>query len=95
VDVVAVVAPGLDASTITAGDPLADPLKSSSEDSDVIEAIRAMRARGVRRLPVVAADGTLAGIVTMNDLVHLFSTKMDNLARRIERQPRREAKRRS
>ena len=92
--VVAVVAPGLDAATITAGDLLVDPVQTIQEDSDVIDAIRAMRARGVRRLPVVAADGTLAGIITMNDLVHLFSTEMGNLARLIERQPRREAKRR-
>lgn len=92
--VLAVVAPGLEASVITAGDLLVDPLVTIAEDSDVIDAIRTMRARSVRRLPVVTADGALAGIVTMNDLVHLFSTEMGNLARLIERQPRREAKRR-
>lgn len=32
-----------------------------------------MRERGVRRLPVVAADGTLAGIVSAHDVLGVLT----------------------
>ena len=76
---------------IMAGDVMLDGLVTVTEQSDPLEAARLMRSRGVRRLPVVDGDGALAGIVTLDDLVHLLSTEMGHLARLIERQPRREA----
>jgi hypothetical protein len=42
----------------------------------------------------VDRDGALAGIVTLDDLVHLLSTEMGHLARLVERQPKREAQKR-
>lgn len=89
--VIEIVATGLDANTITAGDVMLDGLVTVELDSDPIEAARLMRTRGVRRLPVVDRNGALAGIVTLDDLVHLLSTEMGHLARLIERQPKREA----
>lgn len=38
-------------------------------DDDVRTALKTMRENRIRRLPVVAGDGTLAGIVSMNDIV--------------------------
>ncbi|RPH63551.1 MAG: CBS domain-containing protein [Burkholderiales bacterium] len=89
--VIEIVATGLDANAITAGDVMLDGLVTVDIDSDPLEAARSMRSRGVRRLPVVDRNGALAGIVTLDDLVHLLSTEMGYLARLIERQPKREA----
>ena len=89
--VIEIVATGLDAKTITAGDVMLDGLATVTEDSGPLEAARAMRSRGVRRLPVVDRNGCLAGIVALDDLVHLLSTEMGHLARLVERQPKREA----
>ncbi|ODS98053.1 MAG: hypothetical protein ABS56_07125 [Lautropia sp. SCN 69-89] len=89
--VIEIVATGLDANVIMAGDVMLDGLVTVTGESDPLEAARLMRSRGVRRLPVVDRDGALAGIVTLDDLVHLLSTEMGHLARLIERQPRREA----
>ena len=36
---------------------------------DVRDALKIMRAEKVRRLPVISANGTLEGIVSMNDIV--------------------------
>jgi CBS domain-containing protein len=90
--VIEIVATGLDAKAITAGDVMLDGLVTVTEDSGPLEAARAMRSRGVRRLPVVDREGRLAGIVTLDDLAHLLSTEMGHLARLVERQPKREAR---
>lgn len=92
--VVEIVATGLDANAITAGDVMAGELATVPEDSGALEAARLMRTRGVRRLPVVDRNGCLAGIVTLDDLVHLLSTEMQHLARLVDHQPQREARRR-
>lgn len=42
---------------------------SCKADDDIKIALKAMQENKVRRLPVVAPDGTLAGILSMNDLV--------------------------
>jgi CBS domain-containing protein len=89
--VIEIVATGLDAQTITAGDVMLDGLVTVDEDSGPLEAAELMRSRGVRRLPVVDRSGKLAGIVTLDDLVHLLAGEMGHLAWLIERQPKREA----
>lgn len=38
-------------------------------DDDVHSALKTMQENKVRRLPVVAADGTLKGVLSMNDVV--------------------------
>ena len=42
---------------------------SCTPETDVREALRTMQERRVRRLAVVAADGTLEGMLSMNDVV--------------------------
>jgi CBS domain-containing protein len=60
-------------------------------------AIALMRAEGVRRLPVVDADGTLVGVLAADDLIELFADELSSLAAmigksaRIERAERRAA----
>ena len=39
------------------------------EDASVEEALAAMRAGGVRRLPIVGSDGSLVGIVSVDDVI--------------------------
>jgi CBS domain-containing protein len=41
---------------------------SCAPEDDVHKALETMRQRKVRRLPVVAVDGTLQGILSINDI---------------------------
>ncbi len=51
------------------------------QESDEIEtAVRSMREHGVRRMPVVDADGRLIGMVSADDLVTLFGGELAALA---------------
>lgn len=62
-----VLASGFDPSTITAGDVCSPELATVGLDDDTGDAVRLMRRRAVRRVPVVD-DDTPVGIVTIGDL---------------------------
>jgi CBS domain-containing protein len=42
-----------------------------------------MRARGIRRVPVTGPGGTLAGIVTVDDLLEIVSEQLGDLVKAI------------
>ena len=67
----------------------ADPLVLNAEDP-IDEAIRRMRARGVRRAPVAGPGGVLTGVISFDDLLAHISGKLAALARLTGRQARRE-----
>ncbi|MGE5217649.1 MAG: CBS domain-containing protein, partial [Chloroflexota bacterium] len=47
---------------------------------DLLDAVRLMRNRGVRRLPIVDEHRHLLGIVTLDDLLMAFSAEVGDLA---------------
>jgi CBS domain-containing protein len=67
----------------------ADPLVLNDEDP-IDEAIRRMRARGVRRAPVAGPGGVLKGVISFDDLLAHISANLAALARLTERQTRRD-----
>ncbi|WP_137174999.1 CBS domain-containing protein [Massilia sp. HP4] len=79
--VLAVVAPGLDPASLLAGDIMSDDLLTASASDDVYETIEHMRLRGIRRVPVVDADGRLSGIVSADDLLEFLAEEMSELSR--------------
>jgi CBS domain-containing protein len=58
------------------------------EDESIVDAMTRLRQRGVRRAPVVAANGELVGIVTTDDLLGIVADQLSSLARLVERQAR-------
>jgi CBS domain-containing protein len=52
----------------------------SPEQEDLPDALRKMRAHGVRRLPVVNACGGIEGLVTFEDIFELLSEELTDLA---------------
>src|SRR5215510_3577274 len=53
---------------------------------DLLDAVRLMRNRGVRRLPVVDEHRHLLGIITMDDLLTVFSTEVASLAGAVQKE---------
>ena len=53
---------------------------------DLLDAVRLMHNRGVRRLPVVDEHRHLLGIITMDDLLTVFSTEAANLAGAVQKE---------
>jgi CBS domain-containing protein len=89
---VAVVAKDLDARTISVGEAMSGDLLTVREDDSVIEALRLMRERGVRRVPVTQRDGTLVGIVTLDDLLEVVADQLRELVRAIASERSHEAR---
>ena len=79
--VVSVIALGLDPASLLVGDIMSDDLLTTSEDDDVYETIERMRARGIRRVPVVGSGGGLSGIVSVDDLLEFLAEEMGELSR--------------
>jgi CBS domain-containing protein len=67
--VVEVVAAGLDAKSISVGEILQRPVVTVSADATCADVVREMSINGVRRMPVVDADGGLVGIVALDDVL--------------------------
>lgn len=84
--VVEVVATGLDPATLTVGDIMVPDLATVPEKTGVFEAIRYMRDQGVRRMPVVGEDGSLVGILALDDLLELLAEELGALARLVARE---------
>jgi CBS domain-containing protein len=89
--VVEVVAPELDARVITVGDIMVPELVTARETEGVLETMEIMRHKGVRRLPIVGAEGELVGIVTIDDLLEILAEEMSELAKIVAREQAREA----
>jgi len=89
--VVAVIAvPGARPEGVRAVDAMSQPLATAYEDDGVFEAVGVMRKRAVRRLPILARDGTLRGMVTLDDLLSVIATELANLGEAVRLQRRRE-----
>ena len=88
--VVELVAVGLDPETITVGDIMPHELVTIAADEDAAEAMRHMRMKGVRRLPVVTHEGRLLGLVAFDDLLELINEELSDLTRAAGREQARE-----
>jgi signal-transduction protein with cAMP-binding, CBS, and nucleotidyltransferase domain len=64
----------------TARNVMATDLFTLDEEDGVFEAMQAMADEHVRRAPVVDADGTLCGIVTLDDFLVLLGEEFGRLA---------------
>jgi len=81
--VVAVVALGLDPRTLAAGEIMSPDLLTTTEEEDTTWAMKKLRDRGFRRLPVVNAEGELCGIVTFDDLLQPASEAISDIVQAV------------
>lgn len=88
--VVEIVAADLDPRTMKVGEIMVGQLVTAAEDDDSLDTLKAMRLRGVRRMPVVTDKGILVGIATLDDLLGILAQEMGDLARVIETERSRE-----
>ena len=89
---VAVIARGLDPRALTVGDVISEELATVREQDGLPDALRVMRSRGVRRLPVLTHSGALAGILTIDDLLELVAEELDDFIGIVGRERARETR---
>ena len=84
--VIEVCAVDLNQNVITVGDIMAPELVTVREDEGLLQTLEIMRYKGVRRLPVVDKNGTLSGIVSIDDLFGALTEQMAEMARVLGRE---------
>jgi len=89
--VVEVVAAGVDPDALKVGDIMGPEVATVRESEGLFEALRYMRDKGVRRMPVVDSTGGLVGILTMDDMLSLLAEEMTELAKLVSHERQREA----
>jgi CBS domain-containing protein len=79
--------------TLSVGDAMSYDLLTLNENDEADEAIKQMRAQGVRRAPVVDSEGALVGILAMDDVIELLSEQLSDLVALLKREQQVERKR--
>ena len=90
--VIEIISQSLDLREFSVGDIMSPQLFSVEEKEGVFETIRLMRAKGIRRMPVVNQEGGLEGIVSADDILDLLAEEMAELAKVAPREQEREVK---
>ena len=86
----AAVAAGVDPATLSAGEVMSTDLVTAREDDSLIDLMRVMRRKGVRRVPVVGGQGELIGLATLDDLLAILAEELSLLVAAIDSEGQRE-----
>jgi CBS domain-containing protein len=90
--VIEVMASGLDASELAIQDIVTRSVLTANEDDSLFNTLELMREKGVRRIPVVDINNTVAGIITLDDITALLSKMLYSVVGVIESQNKNEKK---
>lgn len=82
--VVEVLAEEVPADAIGLKDVMSTGLIMAREDDDLRETLQQMRNSGVRRVPVVDAEGSLVGVVSVDDILSVLAEELTDLPRLID-----------
>jgi CBS domain-containing protein len=88
--VIEILAKNVDMNAVTVGDVMSSELLTARESDGLYETLQRMRAKGVRRVPVVDTSNALVGIVSADDLLDLLADELTALARLLSREQARE-----
>lgn len=79
--VIELVAGDVPLDSVSAGDIMSYELFTAKEDDSIWDTLQHMRAKGIRRVPVVNDAGELEGILSVDDLLELFADELNLLAK--------------
>ncbi|MEJ2689391.1 MAG: CBS domain-containing protein [Deltaproteobacteria bacterium] len=77
--IVELIAKEVDFQSVSIEDCMTFELLQAREDDDLRDALERMRAKGVRRIPVVSGNGVLQGILTFDDMIELIAEQVSDL----------------
>ena len=77
--VVEILAEDVDLDTVIVGDVMSYQLVTTVEETKLLDAVKLMRIKGVRRLPVVNEHGELQGILSADDILELVVEQLSDI----------------
>lgn len=90
--VMEILAEDVDPEAVSIGDVMSYELVTVTEKTKLIDTIKLMRDKGVRRLPVVNEKGGLEGLLTVDDLLELIAEQLTDIVGLISAEQSRESK---
>ncbi len=88
--VIELIAKEADLAKVTVGDVIGPDLTTLRASDGVMEALKLMCEKGVRRAPVLDAGGALIGILAVDDVLELVAEQLHDVTRLIQREQRTE-----
>jgi CBS domain-containing protein len=76
--------------SVLARDIMSEDLVTAKEHDSVESALKKMKEHGVRRVPIVDVDGTLVGILTLDDILQYLTAQQSELVALVAREQRHE-----
>lgn len=92
--VLEILAEDVDLTAVTIGDVMSYELVTVTESTTLIDTIKLMRQKGVRRIPVVDDTGCLQGLLSVDDLLELLAEQLSDIVVLIGREQNSESRRR-
>jgi predicted transcriptional regulator len=86
--VVAVIAREIDPRSLRVEDVMSRQPRVARDDEGLESALQDMRRIGVRRLPVVGAQGELVGVLSLDDVVAALAAQLQDVAGSMRREQR-------
>jgi CBS domain-containing protein len=88
--VVEILAVELDPGVVTVGDIMSYDLVTAHEQDGLWDTLQRMRTKGIRRVPVIDAEGSLVGILSSDDLLEVLTGELSELVKIINKEQERE-----
>lgn len=86
--VISVIAQGADPKLLTVADVMKQFPALVEETDSVEQALHTMRRMGVRRVPVVSANGLLTGILALDDVLDVLSSELGDVSGTVRNEQR-------
>lgn len=93
--VLEILAEDIDLNTINIGDVMSYELVTIPEKTTLMDTIKYMQTKGVRRMPVVDGQGSLVGLITADDVLELVAEQLQDIVGLFHQEQKREIKQRS
>ena len=90
--VIEVVAQKIDPDSLTVKDIMSTDPVSVTVTTSLLDTLELMKQRGVRRVLVVADDGSLQGLLSADDAIELIAEQLNDLTQLVNREVTREQK---
>lgn len=84
--VIEIMAEDVNPDSVNVGDVMSYQLVTTLEETRLLDAIKLMRIKGVRRLPVVNAQGELQGILSADDILELIVEQLSDVVSLISKE---------
>jgi CBS domain-containing protein len=86
--VLSVLATGREPGAVLLGQIMGRVLVTVDEQTEITAVLSAMKENGVRRMPVIDADGALAGILTYDDLLEWMAEELAAMVTLVRKEQR-------